>query len=1034
MGPLCRERRWFAPTPEPAYARRSPLTNAASSVSRNWPIGGYDLEVRAAGLRTAIRKNIELLTAQEVDLTVKMELGPVTESVSVTSEATLLQTSSSSVQASMDVRQMEELPLNGRNPLQLIVLTPGASLSAVDTTDGQQDNTGVTVNGTRPSDNNYNMDGGAYTNTWFGSAPVLPNPDTLQDFTVQASNFSARNSGGGALVEMSTRSGTNRFRGTLFEFLRNEKLNARGIFGAERAPFQRNQFGGTFGGPLRKDRTFFFLSYQGTRERSSPSLKRAQPPTAGMRAGDLSSIVAPMYDPLNGQLFPNKQIPKSRLDPIVQTILQKAYPLPTGPGRTLVVEPDADKNDDQTLIKIDHVLSTNNQITGRYFFDRYPFQRDTGSFPGLYGGNLFRNQSLTVRDTHTAGPNLVLIFSGTWSRFNRLQSPVTPVTLTSLGVKIPRAREMDYVEGIRFNISGFGNLFSGGALQQIPETQQYKASAAINHGEHGLHFGIDYSRVRNYHFDMSQAEGQFTFNGRRTSIASVRNSGSAIADALLGLPSQYLQNSGRTNNLLETRAHFYIQDDWRVARKLTLNLGLRWEPWLPLEDNDGAEKNRLAGFMAGVQSVVAPNAPRGLVFPGDPGIPATIYRRDWNNLAPRVGFAWNIFDAGRTVLRGGYGIFYKTIQAQVLAKATEIQPFALQVNRQDDIPSVADPYAGYPGGSPFPFRSPSSLKDVKFSLPVAGQAVDPMARTGYLQSWNLTLEQKVPGDFVVSTAYVGNKGTKIWGSILANPAVYGPGATAGNIESRRLYPGLGQFVTRSPFVFTNYHALQISVVRRARSGLTLLANYAWSKSIDTASEANNNGGVAQDPWHPNLDRAVSNFDVKHLANFAVVYDLPALKFGPRPFRSFVNGWQTNGILTLRSGLPLTVETGRDNSLTGANNDRADVVGDPARPAGADAMEAWFNPAAFVPNAMGAFGNSGRNILRGPGLLSLDLSLFKNFRLSERMRIQARGEAFNAMNRRNLGNPVVALTNANVGQINNMTGNPRVIQIGLKLMF
>jgi hypothetical protein len=999
------------------------------------PIGKYSVTVSSAGLKTLVRSGIELLTAQTLDVAIHMELGAVAESIEVTGAAALVQSTTSSVQTSVDTRQMEDLPLDGRNPLQLVVLTPGALLTNVQTTTGQQDNQGVAVNGARSDDNNYRLDGGKNTNAWFGSAPVLPNPDTLQEFTVQSSTYSARNSGGGAVVELSTRSGTNQFHGVLFEFLRNEKFNASDVVSRSVAPFKRSQYGGTIGGPLRRNRTFFFGSYQATRERASPVLKVLTPPSAAECTGDFSSRPAnPVVDPASGAPFPGNIVPSSRLDPIVLKLMDKAVPLPNN-GNRFVFPAPADKDDDQGVIKIDHLFSPRNQISGRYFHDRYNFQRDTNSVPGIFGDNFFYNRSLTVRDTHTFTPSFVMTVTATYARFFRDQFPRRQLTLREAGVQYPLAREVadPAKEGVRFNVTGFFQLFSGGALTQQPETQDYRVSGYYTRGGHVVQFGVDLERNNDYQLDASGFEGDFTFNGSRTSSPAIRGSGIALADAFLSLPSAFTQNSGKSNRLHENRYHPWIQDDWKISRGLTLNLGLRWEPWLPPIDRDGTDRDRLVGFLPGFRSTVSPVAPAGIVLPGDGDYPASLVRNDWNNLAPRVGAAWDVFHTGRTVLRGGYGIFFKTIQDSVFAKATEVQPYALLVSRTDLVTSIANPYIGYPGGSPYPYRAPKSLADIKFTFPISGQIIDPTIRSGYLQNWNLAVEQALPGSVVLTVSYVGNHAVKLLGDILVSPAVYGPGATVANQESRRLYPGFSQLITRSPFGFANYHSMQIQARRRAARGLTLLANYVWGKAIDNVSTSVANNSVVRNPFNPNIDRAPSDIDVTHNAKFAIVYSLPGIQGSTRLVRGVLNGWQTNAIASLRSGLPLRVVSGRDNSLSANNLDHPDVIGDSARPAGADPQEQWFNNAAFVQNAPGTFGNAGRNIVRSPGNISVDLSLFKNFTLHEAWKIQFRGEAYNSLNHPNLGSPTVSLNNLNFGRVL-VGGSPRVIQLALKLIF
>jgi len=1000
------------------------------------PIGTYEVSVSSPGFRKLVQKGVELLTSQTVELLLRLELGQVNEAIEVSDATPLVQTAESAVQTSVDVRQMQELPLNGRNPLQLVVLTPGAQMTTLNVTTGQQDNDGVSVNGARATDNNFRLDGGNYTNTWFGSAPVLPNPDTLQEFTVQSSNYSARNSGGGALVELSTRSGSNQLHGTLFEFVRNEKLNASDFVANSRPPFKRNQFGGTVGGPIRRDRTFFFGSYQGTRERSSPSVNVLTPPTGAMRRGDFSEIRNVVVDPLNNTAFPGNRIPTTRLDPITLKIMDAGVPL-AGPGvtRQLAVPSDADKNDDQYLIKIDHMITARSQLSARFFDDRYNFQRqNAGVVPGVFGDNVFRNQSVTVRYSNTFTPSLVFTALGTYSRFRRDQFPSTPITVREAGAKYPLGREAGVREGIRFNVAGYFNLFSGGALQQIPQLQDYRFSFFHNRGGHGLQFGSDIAFNNVYHLDVSNSEGQFQFNGRRTRLASISGSGIAMADALLGLPNTFTQNSGKSNRFHESRYHLWINDDWKVGRSLTLNLGLRWEPWLPPEDRDGKDRNRLVGFIPGFRSKVAPLAPVNLVFPGDADFPDSLLRKDWNNLAPRAGFAWDVWRDGRTVLRGGYGIFYKSDQVSLYAKATEVQPFSLLVSRSDAIPSIVNPYSDIAAGSPYPFRAPASLADIRFTPPIAGFVTEPTARSGYMQNWNFAVQRALVKQTVLTVGYVGNHAVKLMSNRQVDPAIYGPGATANNTEQRRLYQGFGDLDLRSPFGFSNYHALQVEVRRRSHKGLTIWGNYVFGKSIDNESNAVTNNGGVRNPLNPNLDRAPADNDLKHMANLTAVYELPRAGFSNAVLWGILNGWQTNGILTLRSGFPQSVLSGFDNSLSANGRDFADVVGNPKRLAGVDPLVKWFNTAAFAQNAIGTFGNAGRNIIRGPSAFTVDVSLFKNFTAHESWKLQVRGEAFNVCNHGNLGDPTMTLSNANFGRILNTSTPPRVMQLALKLMF
>ena len=1006
------------------------------------PIGRYQLTVALEGFQTAVLSDVTLLTGQLLDLKVPLQVGDISSSVDVTGGVPLVQSGTSSVQTSMTERQVQELPLNGRNPLQLVALTAGATITDAGTVAGQQDNRGISVNGLRTTQNNFRLDGSNYTNRFFGSAPILPNPDTLQEFTVQSANYSARTAGAGALVELSTRSGTNDFHGSGFEFLRDTSLNANnffinarpltaaqlaaGVTAQPKPPFKLNQYGGTLGGPIVKSRAFFFGSYQGTRQRSSPSSVTIQSLTTAQRNGDFSSIATPIIDPRTGTQFVTNGvanvIPADRLDPTVRRVLDTYLPLPDS-GNNLLVIQDRDVDDDQYTGKVD-LVSGRNYLSARYSDDDNDFQRPFTAPTGFYAANNFRNRSLSVRDTYTLTSNLLVTVSGAYSKFRRIQEPQAPglQTLQSFGVNAPQTIDTSFFPGVRFMANPAFQLFSGGGLEQTPSSSDFHGTAVWTRGAHVLQFGSDVQFDRLYTLDASFTPGTWTFNGQRTGVL--------LADVVLGLPSQFQQDSGRTNDLRESKYHLWIQDDWKVRPRLTLNAGLRWEPKLPPID----QLNNLVGFVQGQQSTVAPNAPTGLVYPGDQGIGEEVFPRDYNNFAPRLGFALDVRGTGKTIVRGGYGVFFIDPALTLYTRTVSTQPSVITVTTVNP-QSFVDPYAGVTGGNPFPRPrvQPSEFATYQYARPVSGGVLDPHAATGYSQNWNLTVEQQLWSKVAVSAAYVGNLGVKILAPKQLNPAVYVPGETPATTNARRIYPGLGDVEIATPYQSSNYHSLQLNATSRASKGLTLLANYVWSKTIDNGSatvEGNTN-------WTRNsndvrLDRGPADFDVRHRVNVTAIYDIPSWK-GDGVVAAILRDWQVNGILTATSGLPFTVKSGTDRSLTGIGLDNADIVGDPSRPSGADVTQ-WFNPAAFVQAAPGTFGTLGRNSQRGPGYASVDLALFRNIPISGRFRIQFRAEAFNALNHTNFNNPNATVTaGANFGRILSAY-DPRVIQFGLKLQF
>jgi outer membrane receptor protein involved in Fe transport len=993
------------------------------------PIGQYQLVVSKQGFETQRTDQIPLVTGQIVDLKMTLRAGNVNQSIEVTAEAPLIQSASSSVQQTVTETQMQDLPLNGRNPLQLTTLTPGTVLTQVGTESGQQDNIGLSVNGLRATQNNFQLDGVIYNDRFFDSVPTMPDPDALEEFTIQSSNYSAEYGGAGALIQLSTRSGTNELHGSAFEFLRNTELDARNFFNITRPPFKLNQFGGTVGGPIKKNKTFFFFSAQDTQRRSAPSPVSITTPTAAERAGNFSALGKTITNPTNNQPFPNAQVPVSMFNPVSVAVANALLPLPNS-GTQFIGVQNQNLDDTQYLVKIDQVFSQNNHFSARYFYDQDNFQRPFNAPTGFYAENLFRNQSLVLNDTHTFSPTFTATFFASAGRFARTQIPVAPglKTLQDFGQQVPLGTQVPIFPGIRDNISGFVNVFSGGALRQDSTSFDYKASAVKIWGAHTLNFGAEFERTRIDANDYSYTPGDNTFNGQVT--------GSALTDFYLGYESQFYQDNGRTFYLREDRPSIYFQDDWKVNGELTLNFGLRWDPWLPPIDLN----NSLTAFVPRVQSTVAPYAPLGLLYPGDKGIPDSIYHHNWKDFAPRAGFAWDLGGGHKTVIRSAYGIFYSFPEGLLYQRTDATQPTDLYLSIPAP-PSFTNPYLNYPGGNPFPRQhvTRSEFATYNFLLPVSGGMLDPSSRVGYTQNWNLTVEHQFAGNTAISVAYVGNHAVNIMGSRQFNPALLRPGATVANENSRRLYPGFGAVELASSYVYEEFGSLQLNATKRFSKGLTLLANFVWGKTIDDNSSATEGQAGPPNPFNFASARGLADFDQKFRFSLSANYGLP--RANVTGFRNVLfNDWQINTIVSLYSGLPFTVVSGTDRSLSGIGNDFADIIGNPARPADASQVAEYFNTAAFAPAATGTFGTVGRNTLRGPAFFDVDASIFKNFLFTERFRLQFRAEAFNIENRPNFLNPssaspytTASLASATFGRIT-AANDPRVLQFGLKLLF
>jgi hypothetical protein len=1076
-------------SPATGFTRTVQTNGSGNFTFPDLPIGAYTMTIAKTGFATQKRSATELLTGQTIGLNVSLAVGSNTQTIEVTTDTQQIQTDTSEVATTVDKTQMQDLPLNQRNPIQLTSLTPGAVLTSSGTESGQQDQTGISVNGLRATENNIQLDGSLYENRFLDSVPTLPSPDALQEFTIQATNYSAAYAGAGALVQLSSRSGTNKLHGDAFEFIRNTVLDAYNHFPVKNPltgalinpPFKLNQFGGTIGGPIviphiynGRDKTFFFFSAEDLQRRSSPTTATIYVPTAAMIGGDFSALTPnsvngntcayavengatgttckQLYNPTTQVAYANNQI-TTAINPLSKALYNTylgglgADPVD---GKVIVFQ---NQNIDSTqyLIKIDHAVTSKNHFSGRYFYDENNFQRAFSAPLGFFGLNLYRNQSLSLSDTQIFSNTLTATFYASAGRFARTQIPEAPglKSLQDLGATgVPLGTNVPIFPGIRANISGFVDVFSGGALTQDPTTFEYKGQAVKLLGHHTLTFGVAYERTDINANDYSYTPGDNTFNGSRTQSATATG-GSALADFYLGLDSAFYQDNGRKFYLRENRPSAFLQDDWKATSNLTFNAGLRWDPWLPPIDRN----DTLVGFIPGRQSTVAPGAPVGLVFNGDAGITQAIFHNNWKDFAPRIGFAYNVSGKGDTVIRGAYGIFYGFPEGLLYQRTDATQPIDLYYNINSPTATWDNIYAGNPGGDPFPRAhvSPSQFGTYTFLLPVSGGMLNPNAHVAYTQDYNLTIQQKLPGNYALSVAYVGNHAEHVMASRQFNPAtcpaplVIGTTCTSNgtNENNRRIYQGLGAVELADSYEWAEYNSLQVDVTHRVSRGLSLLANFVYSKTIDNGSSGTEGQAGPSNPFNYATTVGPADFDQKIRANISANYMLP--KFGISGFAGeFVNGWQVNAILQSQSGLPFTITSGTDRSYSGIGNDYGDYVPGVSvkRPAGANFLNEYFNTAAFTPAALGTFGDVHRNSLFGPGYEELDGSIFKDIFPSRRIHGQFRAEGFNLFNHANYANPTSALNSGNFGKITatatstgtGTTGLNRVFQFGAKVIF
>jgi hypothetical protein len=1006
------------------------------------PVGEYRLTVEKPGFATYQQEGITLTVGQAATQNVTLQLNAVTQEITVIGDSAVVNTQTASVIQVVAPPQVIDLPLNGRQAQALVFLGPGAHDSSSryclyncqgGVYPGAQE---AAINGGGTAAVNYLMDGVGHNDSYVSVNLPFPNPDAIQEFNLQTSNMPAEYGNANALVNIVTKSGTNAFHGSAFEFLRNGGLNARNFFAPEPDTLKRNQFGGTLGGPIQHDKLFFFGTYQATRIRTARQGEIGFVPTAAERNGDLSAIGTPIVDPASGMPFPGNQIPLARFSTPSNYFLAR-IPLPNGPGGQLTYPgPTEKQNDDQFLSKVDW-LRGGHALSLRYFYSQYNQPPDTSQIRQNIlaadpSGNRVRVQTLAFNDTFTRSAALVF---NTWFGWDQQVGgtlsgdPAGPDAVSFPGAGVPiaggAAGVPPAIEGL--TVGGFFNIATGHWGQFNRGDWRAREVATAQRGSHELSFGGEPVRLTQDVSNTNNESGTFQFTGEL--------SGSNLADFFLGEASQFQQAGGRYQNIRGVVTGLFVQDNWRMTSRLVLNAGLRWEPFWPFTDI----RNRVACYVPGQKSQRYPNAPAGLLYGGDPGCPAgSGYHAVPNDIAPRLGFALRLDD--KTSLRGGGGIYFDTPQTSMY-NGTGPQPFNASFTLNGV--SFADPYQSAGMANPFPQRYGTSAlpgPNVTFALPVQIAGVFPIDfHSATMATWNLTLEHQLRANWLLSAAYVGNSGYHLnsnqYGRRQINPAIYIPGAsTVANTQARRIDPDFSTIALIASDFNSSYQALQLNAGKRFNRGLQLLANYTWGKMIDdfAAPQQGNNAN----PFDRGKDRGPSADDVPHLFHFSPVWQIPVPKWQCRVRRA-LQGWALTSITTWQSGFPFSVFSGVDHSFSGIDQDYADYVG-PASPwlqgqTHAELIEEFFNTSVFVPNAVGTFGNTGKNILRGPRFFNTNLAAIKATEITDRVHLQFRTEFFNVFNNVAFGNPASVVGQPNFGKITS-AGDPRILQLVLKLTF
>jgi hypothetical protein len=1008
----------------------------------NLPIGPYKLEVTAKGFKTYLQQGIVLQVSTNPVVNVTLQLGELAQRIEVSANATMVETQANGISQVIDQRRVVDLPLNGRQPTQLILLSGGAvtaPASDMASTKNYPSSTTISVGGGQANGTYYLLDGADHNDAFGAINLPLPFPDVLQEFSVQTNSIPASyGERAGAAVNIVTKSGTNELHGSAFEFIRNGDTNARNFFAATRDTLKRNQFGATLGGPIVKNRLFAFGGYQGTRIRTAPPTSTVFDPTPAALAGDFSQLESAacgkartLTDPLGG-LFPNNMIPVSRFNPQALAFL-KYVPTSNDPCGKLLFPIPNNSDEDQGMTRVDWIQSSSHTVYGRYFLADW---RNPGIYDGsnllltTRAGVLDRVQSATLGDTYTLGSGAINTLHLTWirERITRGAAGGLP-TSADIGLNVaPSPGNFPL-----FSVSNHFSTFCGTCSQAHINSGSWQIADDFNliRGIHQFSFGADLIR-RNLDFQVTtQQNPEFDFNGV--------NTGDPLADLLLGRPSQFIQGNLTRLDEVQHYVGLYAMDKIRLSPRLTLNVGLRWEPYLPVHDTHGrATHFDMAAFLAGQTSSVFANAPAGVLFPGDKGMTDSGTHQHLADFAPRVGIVWDPNGSGRTTIRASYGIMYDIPPMQIYDRFGFGPPWASTITLSNPAGGLTNPFAGYPGGNPFPQPSPPP-KNATFVT--AGQYVDlPLyVHPPYMQQWNFSVQRQYGDAWLFTVNYLGNKSTHRWVDAYHNYAVYIPGnSTVANTQQRRilslLNPAQGAYFSfigaTDDGANASYNALLLSANHRLSRSFSALLNYTWSHCIsdfDAASEMA--GPFYQNPNNRAGDRGSCVVDIRQIFNASIVGLSPV--FHDAWTRRVLGEWEASAIMSKRTGFWFNAASGLDNSFSGVGADRPDLIG--SAQLSNPSLAQWFNTSAFKANAPGTFGNSGRDNLQGPGAFTFDAALMRRFNLTERHSIQFRAEAFNILNHPVFNNPTATLTSSNFGKILS-ANDPRILQFALKYAF
>ncbi len=1035
---------------ETGFTRTVPTDDVGAYRLEFLPIGKYNVEVVLSGFKTVTRSGIGLNVNDTVKVDVTLEVGGLSETITVAGEAPVVNTATADISKTVEAKQIETLPLVDRNVYTLLDITPGVQSNNNGVASASTGTSNLTlgfpeqrtlINGGADGGTgsvNYYLDGGINMTALRNTGNILPNPDAIQEFKVQTNSYNVeygRFSSG--IINVITKSGTNRFKGSAFEYTRDGDLNAKEWGSTQaRPPLERNQFGGTLGGPIQTDRTFFFTSYSGLRQTTQTFLNNAIVPTDLERQGNFSQSRTIPTDPATGQPFACNGVTgvicAGRLDPVAMKILNDHIPQANVPGSIWQGYVESPFNTDELLVKMEHQLNEAHRLSGSYFIT--DGENDThagsGNLPwAIYSFN-WRQHNLNISDTWVVSPSKI---NQLWFSFNR-----------NFGgrLNLPEKSLKDYgssfvLQGApalpQITVSGYFTLTNAiGGPQAGGDFYSIRDVFSWTRGRHAFKMGGELSYNETIQDTLLNNYGVFTFNNSVT-----RN---ALADFMIGVPSNVTQDAPVRALWNSWYGAAFLQDDYRIAPNLTLNLGVRWDVQTPGTD----PMNRFTSYVPGQKSTAHPDAPVGLLFYGDPGIERGVIPTAWNHVSPRVGIVWDPFGDGKTSIRAAAGMFYGSISGNEWNTMTNYQPWATRltfVNTGKGVdPSgaprgatLSNPYNNYPGGTPFPYNG---------SYTVGGGAfgVDLDFKWSHAYQTNIGIQRELFGRLGVGAAYIGtfNRNLPIGRDV--NYPVATPTATTGNVLSRRPNTSFGQVLLLGSDQYSNYNGLQLTFNMRQWHNVSFNGFYTYSQTWTSAQLQNNTTqGGAQNFSRLEDEYGRADTDQRHVFSLNLNWEIDYYKGGNAFLGAVLNGWRLSPIVKIRSGLPFTVTNGNvDANLDGQTNDRAQQIGDPYLENPTPQM--WFNTAAFVQNkavtGQPVNGNTPRNFLEGPGFRVVDLAVSRDFNLPKG-KLTFRAEATNAFNIVNYGQPGASVpsgaTSTTFGVIRSARAM-RQVQLGVRWTF